>query len=127
LICLARYSPTFIEGAGQSDGEILETLWSTLNHVGQISQTMMLAHQTEVLDSHMGDNNWKKLVNIGKFELSLLSLFLIHLVGSLCQRWKRVQSGLTDAEAELNKLSDMASPEQIKEWDLQGMKLRSAG
>ena len=37
LICLARFSPTFIIGAGQSDGEILEALWSTLNHVGRIS------------------------------------------------------------------------------------------
>ena len=66
LICLARFSPTFIVGAGQSDGEILETLWSTLNHVGRISRTMTLAHRTEVLDAHMGDNNWKKLVNMGE-------------------------------------------------------------
>ena len=66
LICLARFSPSFIVGAGQSDGEILETLWSTLNHVGRISQTMTLAHHTEVLDAHMGDNNWKKLVNMSE-------------------------------------------------------------
>ena len=66
LICLARFSPTFIIGAGQSDGEILETLWSTLNHVGRVSQTMTLAHRTEVLDAHMHDNNWKKLVNMSE-------------------------------------------------------------
>lgn len=65
LVCLARFSPTFIEGAGQSDGEILETMWSTLNHIGRIARTMTLAHRTEVLDSHMGDNNWKKLINMG--------------------------------------------------------------
>ena len=66
LICLARFSPTFIIGAGQSDGEILETLWLTLNHVGRISRTMTLAHCTEVLDAHMGDNNWKKLINMSE-------------------------------------------------------------
>ena len=76
LICLARFSPTFIQGAGQSDGEILETMWLTLNHVGRISQTMTLAHRTEVLDSHMGDNNWKKLVNMGEFEI-YISLVLL--------------------------------------------------
>ena len=53
LICLARFSPTFIEGAGQSDGEILETMWSTLNHIGRIARTMTLAHRTEVLDAHI--------------------------------------------------------------------------
>ena len=66
LICLARFSPSFIVGAGQSDGEILETLWSTLNHVRRISRTMTLAHCTEVLDAHRGDNNWKKLVNMSE-------------------------------------------------------------
>ena len=74
LVCLARFLLTFIVGAGQSDGEILETLSSTLNHVGRISWTMTLAHQTEVLDAHMGDNNWKKLVNMG--EATNLRIFL---------------------------------------------------
>ena len=74
LVCLARFLLTFIIRAGQSDGEILETLWSTLNHIGRILQTMTLAHQTEVLDAHMGDNNWKKLVNMG--EATNLRIFL---------------------------------------------------
>ncbi|KAI6094086.1 hypothetical protein EV401DRAFT_1821951, partial [Pisolithus croceorrhizus] len=29
--CYARYSPLFIRGSGWVDGEIIETLWSTLN------------------------------------------------------------------------------------------------
>ena len=75
LVCLARFSPTFIEGAGQSDGEILETMWSTLNHIGRIARTMTLAHRTEVLDSHMGDNNWKKLINMGIDHSEYLSCY----------------------------------------------------
>ena len=38
-------------------------------------------------------------------------------VRSLCRRWKRTISGLAEAEAELHKLSDTASPEQILNWD----------
>ena len=30
--CYPRYAPSFIRGAGMIDGEILETLWSPLNH-----------------------------------------------------------------------------------------------
>ncbi|KAI9450358.1 hypothetical protein BJY52DRAFT_1084771, partial [Lactarius psammicola] len=29
--CLPRYSPSFIPGAKQVDGEIIETLWAPLN------------------------------------------------------------------------------------------------
>ncbi|KAF8260645.1 hypothetical protein EI94DRAFT_1494155, partial [Lactarius quietus] len=29
--CLARYSPSFIEGGRQIDGETIETLWAPLN------------------------------------------------------------------------------------------------
>jgi len=31
VTCLARFTLTFIKGAGQVDGEIIETLWATLN------------------------------------------------------------------------------------------------
>ena len=30
--CYPRYAPLFIQGAGMINGEILETLWSPLNH-----------------------------------------------------------------------------------------------
>jgi Kyakuja-Dileera-Zisupton transposase len=31
--CLARYSPSFIEGGRQIDGETIETLWAPLNEI----------------------------------------------------------------------------------------------
>ena len=31
LECFVRYSPNFIPGVGNMDGEIMETLWSSLN------------------------------------------------------------------------------------------------
>ena len=64
--CFFRFASNFIKGAGMVDGEILETLWSTLNHISPSMRTASLAHRTEVLDDHMNDSNWKKTVSIGK-------------------------------------------------------------
>lgn len=63
--CFARYAPTFIRGSGMIAGEIIETLWSPLNHTASSARTMTWYHRQEYLDSHMGDSNWKKLVKLG--------------------------------------------------------------
>jgi hypothetical protein len=65
--CFAKYSLNFVEGAGQQDGEILETLWSSLNKASGSIRAMTKAHRQEVLDDHMLDSNWKKMVHIGMF------------------------------------------------------------
>ena len=67
--CLYRFSTSFIPGVGQVDGEILESLWSTLNEIPQSTRTATLAHRMEILDDHIGDSNWKKVINTGKFSL----------------------------------------------------------
>jgi hypothetical protein len=33
--CLPQYSPSFIPGAKQVDGEIIETLWAPLNNISR--------------------------------------------------------------------------------------------
>ncbi|KAI9435892.1 hypothetical protein BJY52DRAFT_1230672 [Lactarius psammicola] len=83
--CLPRYSPSFIPGAKQVDGEIIETLWAPLNNISRSLRGMTLAHRQEVLDAHMNHSNWKKMVRI---------------VPSLLKRWKRLEDGLAlSAEA----------------------------
>jgi Kyakuja-Dileera-Zisupton transposase len=67
--CFPKYSLNFIRGAGQQDGEILETLWAVLNRTAGSTRAMTKFHRQEVLDDHMQDSNWKKLVNIGKLHL----------------------------------------------------------
>lgn len=62
--CLYRFSTMYIPGIGIVDGEILETLWSSLNDISQSTRTATLAHRTEVLDEHMAYSNWKKIINI---------------------------------------------------------------
>lgn len=64
--CYFRYSTLYVPGVGIIDGEILETLWSVLNEISRSIRTATLAHRAEVLDDHMNDSNWKKLVTVGE-------------------------------------------------------------
>ena len=68
--CLARYSPSFIEGGRQIDGETIETLWAPLNEISRSTRGMSTSHRREVIDDHMNDSNWKKLVDLGRFPLA---------------------------------------------------------
>lgn len=65
--CLYRYGPMYIANIGMIDGEILETLWAVLNKISQSARTSSLATRAELLDDHMNDSNWKKLVGMGMF------------------------------------------------------------
>ncbi|KAN0128953.1 hypothetical protein V8E53_013215 [Lactarius tabidus] len=64
--CSPHFSPSYIPGAKQVDGEIIETLWAPLNNVSRSIHGMTLAHCQEVLDAHMNHSNWKKMVHIGQ-------------------------------------------------------------
>jgi len=58
--CLYRWATNYVPGAG-----VINTLWSVLNTVSTATRTASLAHQTEILDDHMNDSNWKKMQHIG--------------------------------------------------------------
>ena len=64
--CFSKFSLNFVEGAGQVEGEILETLWSVLDEVSGLTQAMSVAHRQEVLDAYMMDSNWCKIIRMGK-------------------------------------------------------------
>jgi hypothetical protein len=70
--CFSLYSLNFILGIGELDGEILETLWSSLGKVAGQTRGMSQAHRQEVLDDHMNDSNWKKMINSGENNFILL-------------------------------------------------------
>ncbi|TEB10132.1 hypothetical protein FA13DRAFT_1759812 [Coprinellus micaceus] len=61
--CLARFSPSFIPGAGRVGGEILESLWSTTNDAGRTTSIMTRPHRSEVLDATLLDSNTQKMQN----------------------------------------------------------------
>ena len=67
--CLARYSPSFIEGGRQIDGETIETLWAPLNEISRSTRGMAMSHCREVIDDHMNNSNWKKLIDLGRLYL----------------------------------------------------------
>jgi hypothetical protein len=75
--CFPFYSLNFIHGAGQQDGEIIETLWSSLNKVSGSIRAMSKAHRHEVLDDYMRDSNWKKLVRMGEISYTTFDFFII--------------------------------------------------
>ncbi len=68
--CLARYLPSFIEGGQQIDGKMIETLWAPLNEISRSTRGMSTLHRREVIDDHMNDSNWKKLVDLGRLPLT---------------------------------------------------------
>ncbi|KAH9002325.1 hypothetical protein EDB86DRAFT_2800734 [Lactarius hatsudake] len=98
--CLPRYSPSYIQGAKQVDGEIIETLWAPLNNISRSLRGMSLDHRQEVLDAHINHSNWKKLVRI---------------VPSLLKRWKRLKSGL-DASSNAYEALNQHFKHKSEQW-----------
>ncbi|KAL4062076.1 hypothetical protein V8B97DRAFT_2026929 [Scleroderma yunnanense] len=62
--CFVQYAPNFIPGVGHVDGEIMETLWPSLNIISPSAQGMATPHQQELLDFQMNDNNFLKMVQM---------------------------------------------------------------
>jgi hypothetical protein len=64
--CFAKFTLNFVKGAGQLDGEILETLWAAFNKICGPARAMSKAHRSEVYSDFMRDSNWKKLVGMSE-------------------------------------------------------------
>jgi hypothetical protein len=62
--CFFRYAPTFIPGSAIVAGEILESLWSSLNSISPTVRTATLPHRAEMLDDHATDSNHKKTLGM---------------------------------------------------------------
>jgi len=64
--CFPKFTLSFVEGAGQVEGKILETLWSGMDEVACLTQAMSIAHHQEVIDEYMNDSNWQKILRISR-------------------------------------------------------------
>ena len=64
--CYQRFSPSYLDGAGVQDNEILEGLWINVNNISDSTRGMSTAHRQEVIDDHMNDSNWMKLLRLGE-------------------------------------------------------------
>lgn len=120
--CLFRYATTFIPGAAMVDGEILETNWGVLNRISKSVRTATLAHRAEVLDDHMNDHNWKKLIGIGMSMLRLVSELYLnpgHSVETVKNKYLRVVENLNDSQEYYEDLTKAPTAAQITLWEKQ--------
>ncbi len=99
--CLFRYATSYIPGSGVTAGEILESMWSTLNSISPTVRTATLAHRAEVLDDHCCDANHKKALNISQY---------------LCKRQVEAMTTLLEAREYLDGLQEDAGHDNVVRW-----------
>ena len=105
--CFFRFATSFIPGAGIVAGEILESLWSTLNSIFPTARTATLAHRAEMLDDHTTDSNNKKMLG---------------MVSSLCKNNRKAINMLEHAQSYYDNLTIQAGPIAVAKWnaDIEG-------
>jgi hypothetical protein len=101
--CFFRFASTFIPGAGIVAGEILESLWSTLNKISPSARTATLAHRAELLDDHTTDSNHKKMLG---------------MVSSLSKNYQKAVDMSLIAEEYYANLTREAGPTAIGLWEV---------
>ena len=117
--CFPKYSLNFVDGIGQIDGEILETLWWPIDKIAGITRAMSKAHRQEVLDDNMYDSNWKKWVGIGKSHLSIYDSGLLKLftVASLCRKYQKAKAAAETMVLAVEELTkSIGNSHWISEW-----------
>jgi hypothetical protein len=118
--CFPKYSLNFVDGIGQIDGEILETLWWPIDKVAGVTRAMSKAHRQEVLDDNMYDSNWKKWVGIGASpQIKLLGSFfeVLSAVASLCRKYKKAETTVETMNSAVEELTEsIGNGSWISEW-----------
>ena len=99
--CFFRYAPSFIPGAGVVVGEILESLWSSLNAISPTVRTATLAHRAEMLDDHATDSNHKKMLG---------------MASTLCKSHRTAADMLDHAQVYFQSLTSEAGPMAVEKW-----------
>lgn len=117
--CLFRFAPSFVSGARMIDGEILETLWEPLNGMAASTRTSTLALRQEVLDDHMGDSNFKKMIRIGPSDLVSFSQqcsTVADAVNSTSKKYHKVLEMSPQSESAFDDLTDRSAPDLVDQW-----------
>ena len=73
--CYPLYTLNYMLGAGQLDGELMETVWSPMKHIAASTRSMSLAYRMEALNYLFLHHNWKKLISCGMILILLVSTF----------------------------------------------------
>lgn len=99
--CFFQYAPTFIPGTGIIAGEILESLWSSLNSISPMARTATLANRAEILDDHANDSNYKKTLGI---------------VSNVGRSYRHALGMLDHAKVYHQNLTDEAGKTAVEKW-----------
>lgn len=99
--CFFQFAPTFIPGTGIVAGEILESLWSSLNAISPMARTATLANRAETLDDHASDSNHKKTLG---------------MVNSLCRNHRHAIEMLEHSKTYYQNLTDEAGSTAVEKW-----------
>jgi hypothetical protein len=99
--CFFRYAPSFIPGASVVAGEILESLWSSLNAISPTARMATLVHRAEMLDDHACDSNHKKSLGI---------------INSLSKAHRTAVDMLEHAKTYHCNLSNKSRPQAVAKW-----------
>jgi len=120
--CMPMFAPTYIPGAGNVDGEILETLWAPIEKVSGSTRAMTTSHRQETLDDHMNDSNWKTLVGMGHY----ICLFWpagplanYAAVRSLCKKYPAAKDHEKLSTAAFTELNEGTDRTLARTWSLQ--------
>jgi hypothetical protein len=101
--CFFRFASSFIPGAGIVAGEILESLWSSLNSISPSARMATLAHRAEIIDDHATDSNHKKMLGIVK---------------ALSRNYQKAVDMSATAREYYDKLTAQAGPTSVAKWEL---------
>jgi hypothetical protein len=100
--CFFHYAPTFIPGSGIVAGEILESLWSSLNSISPTVRTATLPHQAEMLDDHATDSNHKKMLS---------------MTATLCSKYREALEISTQLSKHHMELTATFSQQAVGRWE----------
>jgi hypothetical protein len=115
--CFALHSLNFVKGAGQIDGEIIETLWAIMNNIAGSTRTMGWAFRQETIDKHMNDSNWLKTVNIGEFlDGYHCQVNNSKTVATLITKLKRAIEGLKVMVPQYEDLTAVFDDTKVRRW-----------
>lgn len=117
--CFVEHSLNFMTGAGQVEGEVVETIWSELKGWTGILRNMTPAHFQEVLDDIVNFMNWTKLQKTGESILRrVVSRHLNNLEpeDALVRKYRVAIKGAETAREGKKGLERLISAKFQEEW-----------
>ena len=70
--CQRDFSFNYTKHVGRTDGEAPEHGWSKINGLAASAREMGPGSRRDLLEGHMGDSNWKKVVGMGLYFVFIL-------------------------------------------------------